>query len=110
MLSTHFKRLWYIPKRQTVLLYPVLPRHVLVPSADSVPLARVLGLARNLGLDLHRSMAPRSKERLLGLAVILVQEFGLCSLLTVELDRDPEGMAAYIIAVSGCPLVPSNTR
>ncbi|EEC18527.1 hypothetical protein IscW_ISCW014215 [Ixodes scapularis] len=72
---------------------------------DSVPLARVLGLARNLGLDLHRSMAPRSKERLLGLAVILVQEFGLCSLLTVELDRDPEGMAAYIIAV-GEPELP----
>ncbi|KAM7289501.1 hypothetical protein ISCGN_029630 [Ixodes scapularis] len=72
---------------------------------DSVPLARVLGLARNLGLDLQRSMAPRSKERLLGLAVILVQEFGLCSLLTVELDRDPEGMAAYIIAV-GEPELP----
>ncbi|CAN8008868.1 unnamed protein product [Ixodes pacificus] len=72
---------------------------------DLVPLTRVLGLARNLGLDLQRSMASRSKERLLGLAVILVQEFGLCSLLTVELDRDPEGTAAYIIAV-GEPELP----
>ncbi|CAN8031318.1 unnamed protein product, partial [Ixodes persulcatus] len=72
---------------------------------DLVPLIRVLGLARNLGLDLSRSMAFRSKERLLGLAVTLVQEFGLCSLLTVELDRDPGGTAAYIIAV-GEPELP----
>ncbi|CAN7999730.1 unnamed protein product [Ixodes hexagonus] len=66
---------------------------------DMVPLERVMDLARGLGLDLSGSMASSSKERLLGLAVTLVQEFGLYSLLTVELDRDPEGMAAYLIAI-----------
>ncbi|XP_075723269.1 uncharacterized protein LOC119167075 isoform X2 [Rhipicephalus microplus] len=71
----------------------------------SVPRDRILSHLRALGLELPGSRASASPERLMVLAVTLVQEFGLFALLTVELDSDPEGKAQHVVAVDEPELV-----